>query len=76
MDALAVTGSSVSCVTSVTEDQEAWAAQPPAPSVTLVRVDSGADMWAVAKKYRSSVEAIGAANGERTEGLLLIPKAR
>lgn len=76
MDAMAVTAQTVSCVTAVTEDAEAWAAQPAAPSVTLVRVAPGEDMWAVARKYRSTVEAIVAANGDRTEGLLLIPKAR
>ena len=49
---------------------------PPAPSLAMVRLEPGADLWAVAKKYRSTVEAITAANGDRTCGLLLIPKAR
>ena len=76
MDALAVTERTVTAVSAVTEDAEAWAAAPAAPSLSLVRLAPDADMWAVAKKYRSTVEAIRAANGERTAGLLLIPKAR
>ncbi len=76
MDATAVTRTCLAAVTAVTEDQEAFAAQPPAPSLTLARVAPEADMWAVAKRYRSTVEAIAAANGEKRSGLLLIPKAR
>ena len=76
MDAMAVTETTVAAVCAVTEDEEAWKAAPAAPSVSLVRLEPEADMWAVAKKYRSTVEAIRAANGEKTEGLLLIPKAR
>ncbi len=76
MDASAVTARSVMAVTGVTEDQDAFAKLPAAPSVTLARLEPGADMWAVAKKYRSTVEAIAAANGERQAGLILIPKAR
>ncbi len=76
MDALAVTETTVAAVCAVTEDEQAWKDAAAAPSVSLVRLEPGADMWAVAKKYRSTVEAIKAANGERTEGLLLIPKAR
>lgn len=76
MDATAVTRSTLAAVTAVHEDPEAFAALPPAPSATLVRVEPGADMWAVAKRYRSTVEAIAAANGEKRSGLLLIPKAK
>ena len=76
MDACAVTEQTVAAVCAVTEDQEAWKASSDMPSVSLVRLEPGADLWAVAKRYRSTVEAIRAANGERTEGLLLIPKAR
>lgn len=76
MDAAAVTETTVAAVCAVTEDEEAWQAAAAAPSVSLVRIEPGADMWAVAKKYRSTVEAIRSANGEKTAGLLLIPKAR
>ena len=76
MDACAVTETTVSAVCAVEEDEEAWKAAAPAPSVSLVRIGQGTDLWAVAKRYRSTVEAIKAANGERTAGLLLIPKAR
>lgn len=76
MDATAVTRSTLAAVTAARDDPEAYAALPPAPSATLARVEPGADMWAVAKKYRSTVEAIAAVNGEKRSGLLLIPKAR
>ena len=76
MDAVAVTETTVAAVCAVTEDEEAWKAAAAAPSVSLVRLEPGEDMWAVAKKYCSTVEAIKAANGDRTAGLLLIPKAR
>lgn len=76
MEATAAVVRSVMTVTGVTEDEAAFAAAPAAPSVTLARLEPGADMWAVAKKYRSTVEAIAAANGDRQAGLVLIPKAR
>ena len=76
MEATAVERTSIAAVTAVEEDPDAWAAMPPAPSITLVRVEPGADMWALARKYRSTVEAIAAANGGKETGLLLVPKAR
>ncbi len=76
MEAVAVTKTALSAVTALSEDAEAWADMPAAPSITLARVEPGADMWAVAKRYRSTVEAIAAANEGREAGLLLIPKAR
>ena len=76
MEATAVTKTAIAAVTAVEEDPDAWAAMPPAPSITLVRVEPGADMWALARKYRSTVEAIAAANAGKETGLLLIPKAR
>ena len=76
MEAMAVTERTVTAIGAIQEDQEAWAAAPAAPSICLVRLEPGADMWAVAKKYHSTVEAIAAANGEEQSGLLLIPKAK
>ena len=76
MEATAVTKTTVTAMAGVTEDPEAWAAVPAAPSITMVRVEPDADMWSIAKKYRSTVAAIAAANGEKTSGLLLIPKAK
>ena len=76
MDACAVTETSAAAVCAVTEDEEAWKAEAASPSVSLVRVGPDADLWALAKKYRSTVEAIQSANGERMSGLLLIPKVR
>ena len=76
MEAVAVTERTVTAIGAIREDQQAWAAAPAAPSISLVRLEPGADMWAVAKKYHSTVEAIAAANGEEPSGLLLIPKAK
>ena len=76
MDALAVSGGTITAMTGLTEDPEGFAAAPAPASLTLVRVEPGTDMWAVAKRYRSTVDAIAAANGERSSGLLLVPKAR
>ena len=76
MDACAVTETTVAAVCAVAEDEQAFAEAAAAPSVSLVQIAPGTDMWAVAKKYRSTVEAIRACNGEKTAGLLLIPKAR
>ena len=76
MEAVALTSRTVAAIADVQEDAEGWAAAPAAPSIWLVRLEQGADMWSVAKKYHSTVEAIAAANGERQSGLLLIPKAR
>ena len=76
MEAMAVTARTVTVIGGIEEDPEAWAAAPAAPSIWLVRLEPGADMWSVAKKYHSTVDAIAAANGEQQSGLLLIPKAR
>lgn len=45
-------------------------------SLTLVRVGSEPDLWALAKEYHSSPEVIAAANERNTSGVLLIPKSR
>lgn len=80
MDALAAGETAIRWVGAVEEDAEAWQARDRAPSVTLVRVPEGAELWTLAKKYRSTPEAIRAANGGLAEGvpegLLLIPKGR
>ena len=76
MDAMAVTRCALAAVTEVEEDLSAWETLPPSPSITLVRVEPGADMWALARKYHSTTEAIAAANAGKDRGLLLIPKAR
>ena len=76
MEAIAVTTRTIDVIGALEEDGSAAAAAPAAPSICLVRLEPGADMWTVAKKYHSTVEAIAAANGDQTAGLLLIPKAR
>ena len=76
MEACAVRSRTISAVCGIVEDQQAWEQLPAAPSLSMVRLEPGEDLWAVAKRYRSTVEAIAAANGDRTCGLLLIPKAR
>ena len=76
MDALLSTGGVLRSVSEVTEDAEAYAAQPRTPSVVLVRIPAGTELWSVAKRFGSSVDAISAANGGRCDGLILVPKAR
>ncbi len=76
MDALAVTGTRIRSVASVTEDPEAFAARPRTPSAVLVRVPAGTELWELARRFGSSEEAIAAANGGRADGLLLIPKCK
>ena len=50
------------------------------PSVTLVRADASPDLWALAKRYCSSVEAIRSANPAQEDddarAFLLLPKVR
>ena len=76
MEALAIHSQSIHCVTDVRVDEEAWNKEKAIPSMTLVRVTRGDDIWALAKKYRSSVEAITLVNEGKEDGLFLIPKSR
>ena len=76
LEAQAVRAREILCVADIREDQEAWAREKPMPSMTLVRVPRGTDMWTLAKKYRSATETIAAVNGEKEAGLFLIPKSR
>lgn len=76
MDAFAMGRGVIRCVSAVTEDAEAWEREKNTPSVTLIRAGAEAELWALARRYHSTVEAIEAANEGRREGLLLIPKAR
>lgn len=46
------------------------------PSITLLTCRGKEELWDLAKKHHSSVDAILEANEGRTEGLLLIPKCR
>lgn len=76
LEAQAVSTRTIRCVSEVREDEEAWTADKNVPSMTLVRVPRGTDIWELAKKYRSSVEAIKSLNEGKEEGLFLIPKSR
>ena len=76
LDAVAEEETEISCVSAVEEDAEAWAARERTPSVVLLRVPEGADLWTVARRYHSTVEGILKVNEGRREGLLLIPKGR
>jgi hypothetical protein len=76
MDALAVTEESVMAVDEVTEDPAAWEQEKNMPSVSLLWARPGTDLWQVARRYHSTLEAIAMANEGREEGLLLIPKGR
>ena len=76
LDAVAEEETEISCVTAVEEDAEAWAKRERTPSVALLRVPEGADLWTVAQRYHSTVEDILRVNEGRSEGMLLIPKGR
>ena len=63
-------------VVSVTLEEELPFARQNLPTLTLVRTDLG-DLWELAKRYHSSVEAIQAINETLAAGnsaLLLIPR--
>lgn len=55
---------------------ESDAAKKDIASITLVRRAASEDIWQLAKRYRSSPEAILSANEGNSSGLLLIPKSR
>jgi len=74
--AMAVTGEEITCVDSVSVDEEASRQEKKIPSLTLVHAKAGTDLWSLAKQYHSTVEAIRAVNDGREEGLLLIPKCK
>lgn len=76
LDALAYLPQTIEYVSSVAEDEASWEREKETPSITLVRAEPGMDMWKLAKRYHSTVEAIAAVNSEKEEGLLLIPKSR
>ena len=76
LDAAAEEETEISCVSSVTEDAEAWASRGKTPSAVLLRVQEGADLWTVARQHCSTVEEILLVNEGRSAGLLLIPKGR
>lgn len=76
MEALALSRQTIFCVSQVTEDAAAWETMPLTASVTLARVGPETDMWALARRYHSTVDAIEKANEGRERGLLLIPKCR
>lgn len=75
MDGCRVMRKVLTCVQNVFEDENAED-KGGEPSITLVRAGKETDMWSLAKQYRSSPEAIEAANEGNNSGLLLIPKSR
>lgn len=66
----------VSCVASIEMDEEDIRDYDSYPSVMLVRTVTDADLWVLAKKHHSTMEAIRQANEGKSSGLLLIPKTR
>lgn len=74
MDGWRVTRRVLMCVQNVSVD-ESGESRGNEPSITLVRAEN-MDLWSLAKQYRSSPEAIEAANEGNISGLLLIPKSR
>lgn len=76
LDAVTEEETEIRYISAVEEDAEAWASRERTPSVVLLRVPAGSDLWSVARRYRSTVEDILLVNEGRKEGLLLIPKGR
>ena len=67
------------CITGISYDECACRDISALPTLTLMRFDSNADLWTIARENCSTVEAIREANaldsaGESWEKLLLIPK--
>jgi len=76
LDAVMEGETEICCVSAVEEDEEAWESRERTPSAVLLRVSEGTDLWAVARRYRSTVEDILQINEGRKDGMLLIPKGR
>ena len=76
LDGLLIQKRMLSCVGRIEEDEEDIRDYDSYPSVTMVRAAPEVDLWALAKKHHSTVEAIRVANEGKGEGLLLIPKTR
>lgn len=76
LDASAVEETVIDAVTGLEEDEAAFAQAERAPSAVMLRLPDGADLWAAAKRYHSTEEAILQVNEGRRAGLLLIPKSR
>ncbi len=60
----------------VNDIEESAEALPAAASVTLLYAGEEDDLWTLAKKHRSTREAILSANNGREQGLLLVPRTR
>ncbi len=77
VDASARETGTIRAVVSLSLDMDAPLSPGGVPSVMVVR-SRGGDLWALAKKYRSTPELIAAANPQPPEegGFLLIPRAR
>ena len=67
---------SIDCVKSIEADESDVRDFDSYPSVTMVRSTREGDLWTLAKKHHSTMEAIRQANEGKSEGLLLIPKTR
>lgn len=66
-----------SAITGIEVDEESPVNTSQWPSVTVLMRRDGADVWELAKRYRSTPELIEMANsGEGDDNLLLIPRAR
>ena len=76
LDGLLSEKKSIECVGCILADEEDVRDFDSYPTVTLVRAPQDANLWSLAKKHHSTIEAIHLANEGKTEGLLLIPKTR
>lgn len=76
LDGVMTLTKTVECVGSITADEDDVRDYDSYPSVTLVRTGRESNLWSLAKKHHSTMEAISLANEGKAEGLLLIPKTR
>ena len=76
LNALTASRETIRCVTELASDDEAWSRRERMPSLVLIKVPEGTELWDIARRYHSTVEAIAAANDGRESGLLMIPKGR
>lgn len=76
LDGILLQQKKLMCVGSIEEDECDVRDYDNYPSLTFVRCERECDLWALAKKYHSTVESITLANEGKGEGLLLIPKTR
>ena len=56
--AMAVSEDEITCVDSISVEEEASQQEKDIPSLALVRVEAGTDLWLLAKQYHSTMESV------------------